>query len=122
MFTDLDVVWWEDSHLMCGEELTTGIVARLNEADFGILLLSTRFFGRPFIRSYELPRFAGPKADKVALPVALSPLPAFGPERDLGGVDRLVSLPKMVGATRSYRAPEGPSSQTSSPRRFVGEL
>ena len=64
VFTDLDVEWWEDSHLTCGEELTAGIVDRLDEADFGLLLLSTRFFGRAFIRHHELPRFAGPRADK----------------------------------------------------------
>ena len=45
VFTDLDVEWWEDSHLTCGEVLTAGIVDRLDEADFGLLLLSTRFFG-----------------------------------------------------------------------------
>ncbi|MGH3803391.1 MAG: hypothetical protein ACRDTD_25340, partial [Pseudonocardiaceae bacterium] len=50
LFTDLDVEWWEDSHLTCGEELTAGIVDRLDEADFGLLLLSTRFFDRPFIQ------------------------------------------------------------------------
>lgn len=88
IFTDLDVHWWEDSHLTCGEELTPGIVDRLGEADFGVLLLSTRYFGRPFIRKYELPRFVGEHADKGALPVALSPLPTFGPEHDLGGIER----------------------------------
>jgi hypothetical protein len=90
LFTDLDVLWWEDSHLTCGEDLTAGVLDRLDEADFGLLLPSTRYFGRPFIRKYELPRFAGPHADKGALPVALSPLPAFGPESDLGGIERQV--------------------------------
>jgi hypothetical protein len=88
VFTDFGVYWWEDSHLTCGEELTAGIVDRLNEADFGLLLLSTRYFGRPFIKQYELPQFAGPRADKGSLPVALSPLPAFGLEHNLGGVER----------------------------------
>ncbi|MGH3754818.1 MAG: hypothetical protein ACRDRP_19390 [Pseudonocardiaceae bacterium] len=108
VFTDLDVEWWEDSHLTCGEELTAGIADRLDEADFGLLLLSTRFFGRPFIRQHELPRFAGPRADKGSLPVALSPLPAFGPELDLGGVERQLvftrdakSFAELSGARRS---------------------
>ena len=39
VFTDLDVEWWEDSHLACGEELTSNIVDRLDETDFGLLLL-----------------------------------------------------------------------------------
>ena len=108
LFTDLDVEWWEDSHLTCGEELTAGIVDRLDEADFGLLLLSTRFFGRPFIQQHELPRFAGPRADKGSLPVALSPLPAFGPERNLGGVERQLvfmreakSFAELSGAHRT---------------------
>ena len=108
VFTDLDVEWWEDSHLSCGEELTAGILDRLDEADFGLLLLSTRYFGRLFIQQHELPRFAGPCADKGALPVALSPLPAFGPEHDLGGVERQLvftrngkSFAELSGAQRT---------------------
>jgi TIR domain len=106
--TGLDVAWWEDSHLLCGEKLTEGIAGRLDEADFGLLLLSTRYFGRPFIRKHELPRFAGPRADKKSLPVALSPLPALGPERDLGGVERQLvftrdakSFAELSGAKRT---------------------
>ncbi|MBV9314300.1 MAG: TIR domain-containing protein [Pseudonocardia sp.] len=108
LFTDVKIEWWQDSHLTCGEELTAGIVARLDEADFGLLLLSTRYFSRPFIREHELPRFVGLAADKGALPVALSPLPAFGPESDLGGIDRLVvftqdgkSFGELVGVRRT---------------------
>jgi hypothetical protein len=107
-FTDFCVEWWEDSHLTCGEQLATGIVDRLDEADFGLLLLSTRYFGRPFIQQHELPRFAGPRADKGALPVALSPLPAFGPEHNLGGVERQLvftrdgkSFAELSGARRT---------------------
>jgi hypothetical protein len=107
IFTDLDVEWWDDSHLTCGEELTAGIVDRLDEADFGLLLLSTRFFGRPFIRTHELPRFAGPRADRWSLPVALSPLPA-GPEHNLGGAERQLvftrdgkSFAELSGARRT---------------------
>ena len=94
--------------LTCGEVLTAGIVDRLDEADFGLLLLSTRFFGRPFIQRHELPRFAGPRADRGSLPVALSPLPAFGPERNLGGVERQLvftrdakSFAELSGARRT---------------------
>ncbi|MGQ0777574.1 MAG: hypothetical protein ACT4NY_24720, partial [Pseudonocardiales bacterium] len=103
-----DVEWWEDSHLTCGEELTPAIVERLDEADFGLLLLSTRFFGRPFIQQHELPRFAGPRADKGSLPVALSPLPTSGPELDLGGIERQIvftrdgrSFAELSGARRT---------------------
>lgn len=88
IFTDLDVEWWEDSHLTCGEELIPGIIDRLGEADFGVLLLSVRYLNRPFIQKHELPRFVGENADKGALPVALSPLPEFGPQHNLGGIER----------------------------------
>lgn len=108
VFTDMKVKWWEDSHLNCGEELTAGVVNRLDEADFGLLLLSTRYFGRSFIRKHELPRFAGSCADKRSLPVALSPLPAFSPEHDLGGVERQLvftrdgkSFAELSGAQRT---------------------
>jgi hypothetical protein len=108
IFTDFDVEWWEGSHLACGEELTAGVVERLDEADFGLLLLSTRYFGRPFIQKHELPRFAGPRADKGSLPVALSPLPAFGPELTLGGIERQLvftrdakSFAELFGAQRT---------------------
>ena len=108
LFTDLAVEWWQDSHLTCGEELLPGIVDRLDEADFGLLLLSTRYFSRPFIRTHELPRFAGPTADRKALPVALSPLPEFGAEHDLGGIERQLvftrndrSFAELSGADRT---------------------
>jgi hypothetical protein len=88
--------------------LTAGIIHRLDEADFGLPLLSTRYFGRPFIQQHELPRFAGPRADKGSLPVALSPLPAFGPELNLGGVERQLvftrdakSFAELSGAQRT---------------------
>jgi hypothetical protein len=63
------------------------IVSRI-DADYGLLLLSTRCFSRPFIRKHELPRFAGPEPDKGSLPVALSPLPPLDDTRGLGGVQR----------------------------------
>ncbi|MGH3880357.1 MAG: hypothetical protein ACRDSK_25325 [Actinophytocola sp.] len=88
IFTDLEVEWWEDSHLTCGEEFLPGILDRLDEADFGLLLLSTHYFASEFIRQHELPRFAGPAADRGSLPVALAPLPEFRAEHDLGGVER----------------------------------
>ena len=100
--------WWEGSHLPCGKELITGIVDRLDEADFDLLLLSPSLLRPTFIQKHELPRFAGPRADKRSLPVALSPLPAFGPERNLGGVERQLvftrdakSFAELSGAQRT---------------------
>jgi len=90
LLSDVRIEWWEDSHLTCGEELLPGIVNRLDEADYGLLLLSTRYFGRQFVLRHELPRFVGSTADKGALPVMLSPLPGFGPAWHLHGVERHV--------------------------------
>ena len=120
VFTDLAVEWWEDSHLSCGEELTAGVVDRLGETDFGLLLLSTRFFGRPFIQQHELPRFAGPRAGKGSLPVALSPLPAFGPELNLGGVERRLVSRGTPRASPSCPAPNERASPTIWRRRSGG--
>jgi hypothetical protein len=90
LLRDVYIEWWQDSHLTCGEDLTSGIVDRLDEADYGLLLLSTRYFGRSFILRHELPRFAGAVADKGSLPVVLRPLPDFGPDWNLHGIERQV--------------------------------
>lgn len=87
MRKDVEVHWWQDSHLTCGEDLTAGVVDQLDQADYGLLLLSAAYFGRPFILRHELPRFVGPTADKKALPVLLRPLPAAA---DLHGIERQV--------------------------------
>jgi hypothetical protein len=92
LFSDVRFAWWEDSHLVPGEELLPGILHRLDECDFGVLLLSGRYFGRPFIRQHELPRFAGPAADKEALPVRLAPLPDRSTRPNLGGVEDLLDF------------------------------
>jgi hypothetical protein len=111
VIADLDVEWWEDSHLTCGEELLPGILDRLDEADFGLLLLSTPYFGSAFIRTHELPPFVG--TGKGALPVALGPLPALGPTNDLGGIERHLiftrdgmSFAELSGARRTRFAIE----------------
>jgi hypothetical protein len=110
---DVRIEWWEDSHLTCGEVLLPGIVDRLDEADYGLLLLSTRYFGRGFIRRHELPRFAGPRADKGSLPVMLSPLPGFDPGWNLQGIEHQVvftqdgkSFAELSGAKRTIFANE----------------
>lgn len=90
MLRDVRIEWWEDSHLACGEDLTTGIVDRLDEADYGLLLLSSRYFGSSFIQRYELPWFAGTGAVTGSLPVVLSPLPGFGSDWNLHGLERQV--------------------------------
>ena len=94
-FTDVRFTFWEDSHLTPGEDLLPGIVDRLDECDFGLLLLSGPYFGRDFIRRHELPRFAGPTADKGALPIRLAPIPDRADHTDLGGVEHLIDFARQ---------------------------
>lgn len=90
LFTDLKVQWWEDSHLTCGERLMPGILDRLDEADFGLLLVSPHYLKSAFVRKRELPRFVGKGSDKGALPVKLTPFPTYNREHDLGGLEDLI--------------------------------
>lgn len=106
-FSDVRFEWWEDSHLVPGEELLPGVLDRLDECDFGVLLVSGRYYGRPFIRRHELPRFTGPAADKAAVPVRLGPVVDRSTEPDLGGVEDLIeftrggkSFAELAGAQR----------------------
>jgi hypothetical protein len=77
--------WWEDSHLLLGEDWRQRILTRLDGCDYGLLLLSPGFFDSRFILEEELPRLLGPGVDKV-LPVMLKRVPMDG-SRDLYGVD-----------------------------------
>ena len=79
------ISWWEDSHLLLGEDWRRRILARLDGCDYGLLLLSPGFFGSRFILEEELPRLLGPGVDKV-LPVMVKRVPMDG-SRELHGVD-----------------------------------
>jgi hypothetical protein len=83
---DVDVDWWEDSHLLIGEDWRRTILARLDECDYGVLLLSPAFFASDFVVRHELPRFVGPAAVRGALPVRLEWFPLDG-TFELHGVD-----------------------------------
>jgi hypothetical protein len=89
IFTDVKVEWWQDSDLMCGEEFTSAIEHRIDEADLGLLLVTPHYLASEFITTHELPRFVGPAADKGAIPVKLKPLPPFGPAYNFRGLDKL---------------------------------
>lgn len=111
LLADLRVEWWEDSHLTCGERLMPGILDRLHEAEFGLLLVSPHYLKSQFIQEHELPRFVGTGADKAALPVKLTPIPSYGRTHDLSGLDQLVvfdrdgkSFAEMTGVRRTLFA------------------
>jgi hypothetical protein len=79
------ISWWEDSHVLLGEDWRRRILTRLDGCDYGLLLLSPGFFGSRFILEEELPRLSGQGVDKV-LPVMLKRVPMDG-SRELHGVD-----------------------------------
>lgn len=78
------ISWWEDSHLLVGENWRR-ILAQLGGCNYGLLLLSPGFFASRFILEEELPRLLGAGVDK-GLPVMLKGVPMDG-SRDLHGVD-----------------------------------
>ena len=84
---DVRISWWEDSHLLLGEDFGSAITDELEGCDYGVLLLSPSFFASSFVTTYELPPFVGPAADKGALPVALRPVPLDG-SRELHGIEQ----------------------------------
>ena len=79
------ISWWEDSHLLLGEDWRRRILAQLEDCHYGLLLLSPGFFGSRFILEEELPRLLGPGVNKV-LPVMLKRVPMDG-SRELHGLD-----------------------------------
>jgi hypothetical protein len=82
---EVRIAWWQDSHLLLGEDWRRRILGQLAGCDYGLLLLSPGFFGSRFILREELPRLLGPGVDK-GLPVMLKRVPLDG-SRDLHGVD-----------------------------------
>jgi hypothetical protein len=82
----VEVSWWEDSHLLVGDQWRRRIVGRIADCDYGVLLLSPGFFASEFIVGEELPWFVGPRACKGVLPVGLKWVPLDG-SRALRGVE-----------------------------------
>jgi hypothetical protein len=101
------IAWWEDSHLLFGEDWRRQILGQLDGCDYGLLLLSPGFFSSRFILREELPRLLGPGVDKV-LPVMLKRVP-LDDSRDLRGVD---ARQVFTGAgSRCFTETRGPSRE-----------
>jgi hypothetical protein len=88
LLADVRVRWWEDSHLLCGEQFGPEIGQRIAESDYGLMLLSPAYFASSFISKHELPRFVGADGDRGALPVALKRLAASDGARNYRGVEQ----------------------------------
>jgi hypothetical protein len=82
----LQFYWWEDSHLRVGETWRRGILARLEECDYSLQLLSPEFFASTFITEVEVPPFVGEEPAKKVLPVGLVRFPMDG-QAELLGID-----------------------------------
>jgi hypothetical protein len=82
----IEFLWWEDSQLEIGEASRRGILGRISECDYALLLLSPGFFASTFVTAEELPHFVGPIASAGALPVMLRTVPLDG-SRSLHGVE-----------------------------------
>lgn len=69
----------ETGGLLPGEDNSEIIQARMNESQFGILLVSPTYLSRPFIQEVEMPHFLGKTARAHPIPVALAD---FDPRKD----------------------------------------
>ncbi|MGL5826095.1 MAG: toll/interleukin-1 receptor domain-containing protein [Nocardioides sp.] len=116
-----DFAWWQDSHLHPGEDLTSEVVARLEEAAYAAAMVSPGFLASHFIRTEELPRFTGPRARIGVIPVLVRRIPGFGPEWNLGGLNGKVFFTAPAG--RAGRARSYEELRTSAERlTFAQEL
>lgn len=90
---DFDFHEWMDTQIPLGADWRREIQQALAHCDFGLLLLSPRFFASPFITDHELPHFLGPRPGggiairKSIVPVGLKHVPLDG-SADLKGLDQ----------------------------------
>ncbi|MEI2778520.1 MAG: toll/interleukin-1 receptor domain-containing protein [Tetrasphaera sp.] len=77
---------WSDSEIHLGDDWRREILARLDECDYALALISPHYITRPFIVEEEIPRIAGSQAVTWVLPVGLKPV-SFDGSRDLHGLE-----------------------------------
>jgi TIR domain len=85
---DVEIDLWYDRDLYTGDEITPEVIRRIDDCDFGLLLLSAEYFESRYIARYELPRFVGPTADRPSIPVDLGGLVLEDNSRDYRGIER----------------------------------
>ena len=64
---------WHDGQIVAGEDWMEEIQTAIENCHLGLLLISPRFLGSPFIKKYELSQFTGPEG-KPVIPVILQPV------------------------------------------------
>jgi hypothetical protein len=86
-----DFQLWHDSDIVLGSDWHRSIQQAIGECDFGLLLVSSAFLSRKYIKDNELPHFvspdpAQPEPGKLAAPVMLKTVPLDG-SMDLRGLE-----------------------------------
>jgi internalin A len=93
------VSWWYDGKIRPGSEWDDAIRKEMKDADIVILLLSTAFFGSPYIQGVELQeaRRRQQIGEAEILPVLLEPTEAFAQQKWLR---QLQTVPNQNGQLR----------------------
>lgn len=68
-------LWRDNSSVLVGERFADKILGALDEADYGLLLLSPNFLNSDFIRRHELPRILAKAGGNRVIPVLLRRVP-----------------------------------------------
>jgi hypothetical protein len=127
---DIEFDWWEDSHLFAGDAVNApggGIPLKIDEADYGLCLLSANYLTSSYIVQHELPQFMaappgvealGPPPNRF-IPIALRPFGQFEKDRNLHGIkDTWV----FYDEGRAYSELSGTSAREGFAMRAVEEL
>lgn len=91
---------WHDGQIVAGEDWMEEIQTAIRECHLGLLLISPRFLGSPFIRRYELSQFTGDNARPV-IPVILQPVD-FRRQNSLGLQRKQCFVLNHKGRTRCF--------------------
>ena len=82
---DIQFTLWSFEHIVAGHNADSRIVGQVEEADYGLCLLSPNYLVRPYILEKELPEFVAPTrvSENRFIPIALVPFGQFAPGREL---------------------------------------